>query len=213
MKSLTTLFFALPLAVGLPCAAQPWEVGGAVGYGSYRNLNVTSGNVQATAGFDHGLAFSVYAGDDLYRHLGGEFRYTYRDSDLKLKSGGTSLKFGGDAHAFHYDFLFHPTARAARVRPYIAAGAGIKLFRGTERESPFQPLSNVAVFTRVTEVKPLISVGAGVRAKIARNMSLRLDVRDYITPFPTEVLVPVPPARLKGWLHDFVPMVGIGIVF
>jgi hypothetical protein len=38
-------------------------------------------------------------------------------------------------------------------------------------------------------------------------------VRDYITPFPSEVLVAVPPARLKGWLHDFVPMVGIGIVF
>ena len=45
------------------------------------------------------------------------------------------------------------------------------------------------------------------------SVYLRLEIRDYITPFPKQVVAPAPGAKLKGWLHDFVPMVGIGVRF
>lgn len=42
---------------------------------------------------------------------------------------------------------------------------------------------------------------------------LRLEFRDYITPFPSDVVAPAPGARIKGWLQDFVPTVGISVRF
>jgi hypothetical protein len=213
VKSLMKCALALPLAIFTPCVAQQWEVGGALGYGFYRNQTVSTGTTEATAGFRPGFGFSIFGGEDLYRHIGGELRYTYRNSDLKLKSGSRDLSFAGDAHAIHYDFLFHASPKGSRIRPFLAAGGGVKIFRGTDSEAEFQPLSDLALFTRATEVKPLISVGAGIRFAISRNATLRMDIRDYISPFPKEVIVPVPPAQITGWLHNFMPMVGIGLMF
>lgn len=213
MPSIIKYLTPLPFLV-YPCAAQQqWELGGALGYGIYKNQNISSGNVEGTAGFRHGLAFSINGGQDLYKYIGGEIRYTYRSNDLKLDSEGTKVTFSGESHAIHYDVLLNTAPKESRVRPFFAAGGGVKVFRGTDRESEFQPLNRLAVLTRTHQVKPLISVGAGVRIALSRNAILRLDIRDYITPFPDEVIVPVPPARIKGWLHDFVPTVGIGLVF
>ena len=212
MKSITKYVVVLPLMV-VPCAAQQWEIGGALGYGIYTHQTVERSNAQAKAGFRHGLAFGIVGGQDLYRYVGGELRYTYRDSDPKLSSNGTDVRFAGEAHAIHYDFLINAAPKGSRIRPFLATGLGIKVFRGTGLETAFQPLNNLAVYTRVREVKPLISLGAGIRIAVSRHLTMRLDVRDYITPFPAQVIAPVPGARLTGWLHDFVPMVGVGVVF
>jgi hypothetical protein len=40
---------------------------------------------------------------------------------------------------------------------------------------------------------------------------LRLELADYATPFPDSVIVPAADARLSGWLHDFVAVIGITI--
>ena len=45
--------------------------------------------------------------------------------------GGSETAFGGDAHAIHYDLLWHFSTHRPTVRPFVAAGAGVKLFRGT----------------------------------------------------------------------------------
>jgi len=42
----------------------------------YKNLSVKRGRWTATAGFKPGVAASVFAAQNLYQHLGGEFRYT-----------------------------------------------------------------------------------------------------------------------------------------
>ena len=149
----------------------------------------------------------------MYDHLGGEFRYTYRKSDLKVTSGSASAKFRGDSHAAHYDLLFHLRPRESKVRPFFAIGGGLKVYRGTDVESSRQTLSNLAVLTHTQEVKPLLSVGAGVRKKLGRAAALRLDFRDYITPFPKQVIAPGPGARIGGWVHDFVGLVGLSVLF
>jgi hypothetical protein len=59
----------------------------------------------------------------------------------------------------------------------------------------------------------MVSLGAGVRFRIANHAFLRFDFRDYLTPFPSRVIMPAPGAALSGWMHDFTPMVGISASF
>jgi len=139
-------------------------------------------------------------------------RYTYLQSDLRLASGGTEVTFGGQAHAVHYDLVFH-TRRDAPVILFAAGGGGIKYYRGTGKEAAYQPLSDFAYLTKTQELKPLISAGGGVKFKISNRVYLRLEARDYITPFPQKVITPAPGNKISGWVHNIVPMVGIGYLF
>jgi hypothetical protein len=213
MRLLSCCTLLMAMGAASTCSAQEWEIGGAAGYGIYRNRTVTAGDLQGKAGFHRGAFFSAVAGQHPFRYLSGEIRYAYRDNDLKLESGGTSLKFRGESHIVHYDALVHASPRGSRIRPYLAFGGGVKIYRGTGEETAFQPLDRLAVLTRTDELKPLLSLGGGVSFKMGAHALLRFDFRDYITPFPKEVVTPVPGARLNGWLHDFVPMVGISATF
>jgi hypothetical protein len=49
--------------------------------------------------------------------------------------------------------------------------------------------------------------------KLGRRWCLHLEALDYLTRFPTQVVTPVPPSKLGGWLHDIVPMLGLSIGF
>jgi hypothetical protein len=40
---------------------------------------------------------------------------------------------------------------------------------------------------------------------------LRLELADRATPFPDNVIVPAAGARLSGWLHDFMAVIGFTI--
>lgn len=204
----------LAVTAGLwTCSAQEWEIGGAAGIGASLNPSVTRGNVSGNAGFRPGFAASIYGGTHLRNRLSGEMRYVYRDSDLRLSSGGTTVRFAGESHTVHYDLLVSPGWKEALWAPYLAFGGGVKVYRGTGRERSTQPLSDLAALTRTREVKPVISLGAGVSRAIGESLRLRIEVRDYITPFPKQVVAPNPAARLTGWLNDFVPMVGLSAVF
>lgn len=213
MRAIPVLGVAISLAVASSCLAQEWEVGGAAGFGIYRNATVRNGSGSASAGFDNGFAAGVVIGQDLYDHFSGEVRYTFRDGDLKLSQSGQKAVMNGDSHAIHYDVLLHAMPRSARVRPYAAVGGGIRLFRGTGKESASQPLSDFALLTRTEEVKPLISVGGGVKFMVNSKTAIRVDLRDYISPSPEKLLVAAPGAKLSGWLNDVVPMVGVSFVF
>jgi hypothetical protein len=193
--------------------AQHWEVGGAGGVGIYRNASVTNATGSAVAGFATQAAGGIVIGENLYRHLGGEFRYTYGAGDLKLESGGQEATMGGRSHAIHYDFLVHTTPTGSKFRPFLAAGAGVKVYQGTGKESAFQPLSRFALLTKTDQTEPLMSFGGGVKFLVAKHAVIRVDLRDYITPTPDRLFTPAAGARLKGWLHDFVPLVGVSYVF
>ena len=121
--------------------AQQWEFGGAGG-GSFLNSVPVSGGIgSATAGFKTGAAFGGYVGYSQYRHIGGELRYGYLQSNLKLKSGGSEATFSGMSHVVHYDLIFKTAKNNGKVQFFAAVGGGMKVFRGTGKEAAYQPLS------------------------------------------------------------------------
>jgi len=212
MRSIMKLLVLLS-ATGAASLAQVWEVGGAGGGGFLPGLSATGPAGSATAGFAPGFALGAVAGQSLYHQLSGELRYTYQRSDLKLSSAGSQATFDGDSHAIHYDLLWHFGTRHSGMRPFVAAGAGVKLYRGTGKEAAYQPLNQFAYLTHTQQIEPLISAGGGVEIPLRPSLSLRVEVRDYVTPFPGQVIAAAPGTQIHGWLHNFVPLVGISYVF
>jgi hypothetical protein len=198
-------------AVAVPGAmAQTWEVGAGVGGGFYTSQDVTSPYGSASAKIQTGLAGSVWAGNTWRgTRWSGELRYDYGMGDLQLNSGSTSATFAARTQQFHYDLMWHATSSESRIRPYVAVGAGVKLYQGTGAQTAYQPLSNIALLTQQQDLTPLVSAGGGVKFQISHHIQLRLDVHDYLTPFPKYVITPNIGAKAGGWLQDIVPMVGI----
>jgi hypothetical protein len=129
--------------------------------------------------------------------------------DAQLKRGSSEAVFGAETHTVNYDFLWHTRPSEATVRPFVAGGAGIKYYRGTGTEGP-QNLDQYALLTKAGDVTGVVSVGGGVKVKLGAHSWLRLDVHDYMSPFPKQVITPNVGANVEGWLHDIVPMVAIG---
>jgi hypothetical protein len=206
---LSILLLAAAAAAG---QAQQWEVGGIGGGGFLSNVAVTGTAGSATAGFQTGAAFGAFFGNNLYGHIGGELRYAYLQNNLQLKSGGSSVSFSGMAHVVHYDLILH-TARKHSVQFFAAIGGGLKVFRGTGAEAAYQPLSKYGYFTKTQALKPMASVGGGIKFFISRKVCLRTEFRDYITAFPEEIIAPAPGAKFGSILHDFVPMAGLSYEF
>ena len=213
MFRVAVLSLGLTLVYSSAGMAQPWELGGVVGFGAYRNASATNATGSAQAGPATEIAAGIVIGEDRYRHLGGEFRYTFRDGDLRLKSGGQEAAMEGRAHAIHYDLLIHAAPKGSKLRPFAAVGGGVKVYQGTGKEAAFQPLSSFAFLTKTDQVEPLISFGGGVKYLVGKHAQLRADFRDYVTPTPNRLFAPAPGAKIHGWLHDFVPLVGVSYVF
>jgi hypothetical protein len=189
--------------------AQSWEVGGGVGGGFYTSQTITSPAGSASAKIQTGLAGSAWLGNTWQGRWSGELRYDYEMGDLSLNSGGTTATFGAHTQQFHYDILWHATSSESRIRPYVAVGAGIKLYNGTGTQVAYQPLSNIALLTQQQDLTPLVSAGGGVKFQLSPHVQIRLDVHDYLTPFPKNVMTPNNGGKVGGWLQDIVPMVGI----
>jgi len=76
-----------------------------------------------------------------------------------------------------------------------------------------QPLTNFALLRPVNQVEPAISVGGGMKFLMPKRTQLRVDFRAYMTPLPDQLFRPIGPSVIRGWLYDFVPLVGISYVF
>ncbi|MFN3323366.1 MAG: outer membrane beta-barrel protein [Bryobacteraceae bacterium] len=212
------VFTLLTLAAGIwaPAAtAQRWEFGAGGGGSFYTSKTASSAAGSADATFRPAAAITGYLGQNLYNYVSGEIRYTLGLNEMQLKSGGaTGASFAGRTQAVHYDFLIHTAPRRAKTRPFFAVGGGYKRFEGTGTEAAFQPLQNFALLTRTAEWTPVLSVGAGVKFQVGENVNLRVEFRDYISRFPREVIAPAPGATIGGgWIHNFVPMVGLSYLF
>jgi hypothetical protein len=193
---------------------QKWEVGGAVGGGFYTSSDIPApGSASsAAATIQTNLQGSVWLGNDNPGKWGGELRYDYQMGDLHLSQGETGTSFAAHSQAIHYDLLWNFLGSEAPVQPFLAAGAGIKIFQGTGTQVVYQPLSNFALLTQAQDLVPMASVGAGLKFKIAPHVNLRLDIHDYLTPFPKQVITPVS-GKTPSWLQDFVPAAGLSFVF
>ena len=215
-----SLWLLLLFAVALGAGAQQRECGILGGGGFLRGASmegtpasVTGTPASVTAGFSRGLAAGVLIGHDLYSHWSGEIRYLFEERGARLRSGGITAGFGGQAHVLHYDLVLHARPRQDRVRPYVAVGGGIKIFRGTGAEVAYRPLMEYAYLTRTQELKPMLTLGGGVRFRLGGRMMGRVDFRDQLTRFPQRIIAPAPGMTLGGWLHDFVPTVGLSWMF
>lgn len=213
MKSITQYTITALFVLAPACLAQKWDVGGVTGGGFYNHVGVSNAVSGATAGLENGFGFGAILGQNVSEHLSGEIRYEYQFSDLKVSRSGENVTFGGHSHTMHYDVLFHSRSVRSRVRPFVALGGGVRVFRGTGTETSYQPLSSFVLLTRTQEWKPMVTFGGGVKYAISPRLSLRVEVRDFLTTFPVKVIAPAPGSHLSGWLHDVVPMIGVTFVF
>lgn len=208
MRFLVCLLFA-----GL-CHAQPqWQVGGAIGYGVYRNGTIISPEGKVSAGVRNRFAASFWFTEDRFEHVSGELRYTYQDGDPFLKAGGVQTNLQGQSHTVHYDVLFHLRPLESRWRPYVSMGAGVKVYRISGPPNLSQPFQQIGTLTGKDEAKFVTVPGAGVIYTVVRGLVVRFDIRDYITTFPKRVIAPVPGATGRGLFQQVTPMIGIGYAF
>lgn len=193
--------------------AQTWEAGGVIGGSLSKDAGVSNTFGQATAGLAGGPAFGALFGQTIHRFVDGEIRYTAYVGDLRVRSGAAQAGFRAQTHAIHYDILVHARPAGAPLRPFVAIGAGGRIFRGTGTESEYQPGQEYVLLTKTREWKPMASVGGGVKIAVSPRVLLRLEFRDYISPFPKQVIAPADGSKITGWLHSFVPLAGISLLF
>lgn len=213
MKRTSLLVVCSSLALVPAAFAQTWEVGGAVGGGFYTSQDVSLSNSSASAKIQSNISGSAWIGNSGHGHWGGELRYDYQAGDLHLSQSGTSASFGANSWDLHYDVLWHFAGAEARVRPFVAGGAGIKVYRGNGTEQPYQPLSNYALLTKEQDLTPLVSVGAGIKFAATPHLQFRVEIHDFLTPFPKKVITPAQGASVSGWIQDLVPAVAVAYTF
>ncbi len=201
------------LAVCGAAFAQRWEIGAGAGYGFYRTASVYGTAEKVQAGIRNRFALTFVAGEDLYRYIGGEVRYTYQDGDPFLQAAGRKANVQGQSHAFEYDLLIYGRSREARIRPYFAGGAGAKLYVVSGPAPSPQPFSATARLTTTDQTKFLVSVGGGVKVRLQEHLLARVDFRDDITTFPRKLILPAPTATARGIFQQFTPLVGLSATF
>src|SRR5258708_30714688 len=86
-------------AASASCFAQQWEFGGNAGGGFVPGTPITSTLGSATTGFQSGFAAGGFVGQNLYRHVSGEFRYTFMQSNLPIQNRGAAGTLSGKSHA------------------------------------------------------------------------------------------------------------------
>jgi hypothetical protein len=200
------------LAAGA-CSAQNWEIGGGLGYGVYHNGSIISTNGTAEAGIHNRFTATGYVTEDLFDRFSGEIRYVYHDGDTFLRSGSTQGIVQAQSHTLTYDAMIQFTPRASRIRPYVGGGLGAKYYNTTGPVPVPQPLPRIAILTNQSQWKPVFDFGGGVRVRLMEHLTLRGDLRDYITVFPHNLFVPVANATTRGIFHQITPMFGVGVNF
>ena len=210
--SMLAVSLAMTVTAFAPLAkAQKWEFGGGAGGGFYTSQDISGSAGSAAGKLATGFAGSAWLVNNSAGHWGGELRFDYGMSDLQINGAGQSASLGAHTQAFHYDLLWYAAPNGNHIRPFVSVGAGVKLYQGTGSEVLVQPLSNVALLTQQQDLTPVASIGGGVKVQISPRVSLRLELHDYLSPFPKKVITPNVGEKVGGWswLNDFVPMVGI----
>jgi opacity protein-like surface antigen len=203
----------LSLILAAVCCAQPYEVGGSIGYGWYHNGTIFGAGSSIDAGVRNRFAAGFVLCDDLYDHFSGEFRYLYQDGHPFLQGNGVKSDIQGQSHTFSYSLLFHPMIRERRLRPFVSAGVGAKGYIIAGPPPNPQAIPAVATLNTRDQWKLATVVGGGVKYRIQKNIIVRADFLDYITTFPRSQIVPASSNTARGLFQQFTPMFGMGYTF
>jgi hypothetical protein len=206
LQFLTLAIILAPLAV-----AQRWEFGAGAGGGFNTSQDVNGAPGGGSVTITPGMVASAWLDNNRGNRWGGELRYDYQMGDLQVSSQSTKASFSAQTHGIHYDFLLHTAPQEARVRPFIALGGGVKMYSGTGTEVASQPLNQLALLTKTSEVRGMLSVGGGVKINRGR-FGFRIEAHDFITQFPNKVIAPAQGVSIGGWLHDLVVSAGISVL-
>jgi len=145
--------------------------------------------------------------------VSGEIRYLYQDGDPFLSFGPRKGNIQGQSHAVHYDVLLHLRERDERLRPFVVGGVGAKYYRTTGPEPSPQPAPQIAELVRADQWRWLVTLGVGVKYRVADHIVVRGDFRDYLTPFPTRLFVPASGGTDRGIFQQFTPTFGLSYSF
>ena len=149
----------------------------------------------------------------MYNYWSGEANYLYRKSDLKIDGNGRSADLAAHTHIITGDILAHFRPKGASIRPFVSFGGGVKLMVGTGNENPNQPLGSLAALTATNETLPVGEVGAGVKIQLSKMVRLRVQVRDFISRKPQDVIATAPGATLSGMSNDILATVALGLTW
>jgi hypothetical protein len=218
MRSKATLVLTLAILFSSACFAQQWEIGALGGYGWYNDATISNPFGSADVTIASKGAVGAVFGQNMYKHIGGEVRWLLIFGGPELKANGITLSRPGFSNLVHYDLLVHITSDEARFRPFIAGGAGVRVFSVSSRRDffpppPGSPLAGFAILKPEDQAKPLISAGAGLKCRITHGLQLRFDFRAYMTPVPDDVFRRVGRSDFHGWLTNFVPTLGVSYLF
>jgi opacity protein-like surface antigen len=212
-RSIFAAVFLVGSLAAAPCWAGDTELGGAFGFGFYHDATITNASGSAKAGFGPRFTLSGVLGHNLGEHLGIEGRYTFQDGDLELRGEGTEANLDGDAQSVLGELLLYANRKESRFRLFAAVGGGVKVYQGTQLITGPRPLSDFAMLDKASQARGLLTFGGGVKYSLTPHWLVRLDVRDYVTPFPTGVITPAPGATLHGRLNDLVSSLGFSRTF
>src|SRR6266478_4420238 len=103
MRHFLPVTFVMLLATAPAALAQKWEVGLGGGGSFYTSQSFTNPAGNASGKLASGFIMSGWLGNNSGKTWGGELRYDFEKSDLKLSSGSTNVNFGALTQAVHYD--------------------------------------------------------------------------------------------------------------
>ena len=194
-------------------SGQPCSIGGNIGYGWYRDGTIFSDTGTAQAGIRNRFAAGIDFVDDFSDYVSEQFSYLYQDGHPFLQAPGVKADIQGQSHAATAEALFHFQKRDRRFRTFLAAGVGAKgyIIAGPE---PFpQPVPQIASLTTNDVWKVAFTFGGGFSYLLRKHVMVRVELRDYLTTFPRQQIVPAPHNTARGIFQQFTPLFGLSYQF
>lgn len=177
--------------------AQVGELSVSVGKAIFKNNKLGSDGGDLLSQYKVGDGFRIAARFTLNtkRFVGHEFGYAYNHSKLGLTNSSEEANM--PVHQGFYEFLLYLTPEGSRVRPFGAGGGHFSTF--------VPPGASVTYGTGTTKYG--VNYGAGLKIRLTPMFAMRLDVRDYLTPKPFDLV------GRSGPLHQVEASAGFGIFF
>ncbi len=179
-------FLVIALAASVAVAsAQSGEISLSGGVSRFGGVNIGSltGAASDAVKEKDGFRLAARLTINSRSHMGHEFGYAYNRGGLSIPS---QSDVSVPLHQAFYDFLLYATPEGSKIRPFVCGGVGFSSF--------FPPGTSVSYGNQTTKFGP--NYGGGLKVKVAPMFGIRLDVRQYATPKPFDLV------NQSGWMRQ-----------